>query len=251
MKTGKKIVALMLAVALFACCFMTGCKKNSDTLIVGTNAEFPPFEYLNDSAEVDGFDIALMQAIGDKLGMKVKIENMEFKGLIAALKTGKINCIAAGMTVTDERKENADFSDSYYTATQYILVPKGEKVKSMDDLKGKKIAVQEGTTGDFIATDDVENATVKRFKKGVDAVQELKNGRVDAVIIDSNPAQVFAKQFSDDIDLIKADFFEPEYYAIAVAKGDKELLEKINKALKELKEDGTYDKLVKKYIEEA
>lgn len=251
MKTSKKIIAMMLAVALFACCFMTGCKKNDNVLVVGTNAEFPPFEYLNDKAEVDGFDIALMKAIGENLGMEVKIENMEFKGLIAALKTGKINCIAAGMTVTDERKENADFSDSYYKASQYILAPKDAKITSMDDLKGMKIAVQEGTTGDFIATDDVENSTVKRFKKGVDAVQELKNGRVDCVIIDSNPAQVFAKQFDGEIELIKAKFFEPENYAIAVAKGDKELLNKINKALKELKADGTYDKLVKKYIEQA
>lgn len=249
MKTSKKIIAFVLATLLFSCCILTGCKKNDDVLVVGTNAEFPPFEYIDDAGEIDGFDIALMKEIGERLDMEVKIENMEFKGLIAALKTGKVNCIAAGMTVKEDRKENADFTDSYYTATQYILVPKGEKISSVKDLEGMTIAVQEGTTGDFIATDDIEGTTVKRFKKFVDAVQELKNGRADAVIIDSNPAKVFADQFEDDIDLITKKYFEPEEYAIAVAKGNTELCEKINKALAEIKADGTYDKLVEKYIE--
>ena len=222
---------------------------------VGTNAEFPPFEYIGDDGEPDGFDMAVIKAIGEAEGFDVKITNMEFKSLIASLSTGSLDAVIAGMTVTDERKQSVDFSDSYYTATQCIVVAKDSGIKSLADLNGKKIAVQEGTTGDLLCTpgedNDVitdENTEVKRFKKGTDAIVSLNNGGVDAVVIDKNPAENFVASNSDKLKLIEDDT-STEEYAIAVSKGDTELLEKINSGLAKIKEDGTFDKLVAEYIE--
>lgn len=219
-------------------------------LTVGTNAEFPPFEYVGDDGQPDGFDIALIKAIGDKLGVKVDVQNMEFDSLIASI-GNKIDVAIAGMTVTDERKQSVDFSDSYYDALQYVVVPKGSDIRTADDLKGKKIGVQLGTTGMFIAEDDIENSDVSSYNKAVDAVNDLVNGKVELVIIDKNPALVFAGKYPDDVEALDgAQFgFGVENYAIALPKGDAELLKAINGALDELKKDGTFDRLVSEYIE--
>lgn len=218
-------------------------------LTVGTNAEFPPFEYVDDNGEPDGFDIALIKAIGEKLGVTVEVENMEFEALVSAIGS-KIDLAIAGMTVTDERQESVDFSNPYYDALQYVIVPEGSEIASFDDLAGKTIGVQLGTTGDFIASDDVEGANVSQYNKGVDAVNDLLNGRVDCVIIDKNPAQVFEAQFSGQIKALDgAQFgFEVENYAIALPKGDAALAEQVNEALEEIKADGTFDQLVADYI---
>lgn len=218
-------------------------------LTVGTNAEFPPFEYVDDNGEPDGFDIALIKAIGEKLGVTVEVENMEFEALVSAIGS-KIDLAIAGMTVIDERQASVDFSNPYYDALQYVIVPEGSEIASFDDLAGKNIGVQLGTTGDFIASDDVEGANVSQYNKGVDAVNDLLNGRVDCVIIDKNPAQVFETQFSGQIKALDgAQFgFEVENYAIALPKGDAALAEQVNKALEEIKADGTFDQLVADYI---
>lgn len=219
-------------------------------LTVGTNAEFPPFEYVDDNGEPDGFDVALIKAIGEKLGVEVEVENMEFESLVAAIGS-KIDVAIAGMTVTDERKESVDFSDAYYDAVQYVIVPEGSDIASAADLAGKAIGVQLGTTGDFIATDDVEGSEVSRYNKAVDAVNDLINGRVDCVIIDKNPALVFESTFEGQVKAIPGEQFEfgVEEYAIAVPKGDAAMLSQVNKALEEIKADGTFDELVKQYIE--
>lgn len=218
-------------------------------LTVGTNAEFPPFEYVDDNGEPDGFDIALVKAIGEKLGVTVEVENMEFASLISSIGS-KIDVAIAGMTVTDERKESVDFSDSYYEAVQYVIIPEGSGIATADDLKNKAIGVQLGTTGDFIAS-DIEGASVSQYNKAVDAVNDLINGRVECVIIDKNPALVFEGKFEGQITAIDgAQFaFEPEQYAIAMLKGDTALAEQVNAALEEIKADGTFDELVKTYIE--
>ena len=214
-------------------------------LTAGTNAEFPPFEYVGDDGEADGF--------GEKLGVDVQVDNMEFASLVSSI-GNKIDVAIAGMTITDERKEAVDFSEPYYEAVQYVLLPEGSEIATAEDLKNKTIGVQLGTTGDFIAS-DIEGTTVNTYNKGVDAVNDLINGRVDCVIIDKNPALVFESKFQDDGSKITAvdgaQFeFEPEYYAIAVPKGDTALVDAINKAIEELKADGTFDELVKTYIEE-
>jgi len=248
----KKIIAFVLT-AVLCMSVLTACGGQSstleeNTLIVGTNAEFPPFEYIGDNGEPGGFDIALIKAIGQKLGMEVRIENMEFVSLVAAI-GNKIDASIAGMTVTPEREEVIDFSDTYYEAVQSVIVPAGSSIATAADLENKTIGVQMGTTGNIIA-DEIPGATVNAYNKGVDAVNDLLNGRVDLVIIDTNPAAVFASKFEGQVVALDgAQFeFEPEYYAIALPKGS-ELVEKVNKALAELKEDGTFDALVAQYIE--
>lgn len=217
-------------------------------LTVGTNAEFPPFEYVDDNGEADGFDMALCKAIGEKLGVEVKIENMEFASLVSSIGS-KIDIAAAGMTVTDERKESVDFSNPYYEAVQYVIIPADSDIETADDLKDKTIGVQLGTTGDFIAEEYTSN--VAQYNKAVDAVNDLVNGKVDLVIIDKNPALVFESKFEGKVKAIEgAQFgFETEEYAIALPKGDTALADAINGAIDELKADGTFDELVKTYIE--
>ena len=219
-------------------------------LTVGTNAEFPPFEYVDDNGEPDGFDIALIKAIGEKLGVEVEVENMEFASLVSSIGS-KIDVSIAGMTVTDERKESVDFSDSYYEAVQYVILPTDSEIATAEDLVGKTIGVQLGTTGDFIASDDIEDTTVQQYNKAVDAVNDLLNGRVDCVIIDKNPALVFESRFEGQVVAVDGAQFEfgTEEYAIALPKGDTVLADKINAALAEIKADGTFDELVKTYIE--
>lgn len=245
----KKLVSVLL-VAMLMVSVLVGCGsgKDENVLRVGTNAEFPPFEYVGDDGEPDGFDIALIKAIGEKIGYEVVVENMEFASLVGAIGT-KIDVAIAGMTIDEERLQSVDFSDSYYDAIQYVIVPEGSDIKTAADLEGKKIGVQLGTTGDY-AVEEIEGATAAQYNKGVDAVNDLINGRVECVIIDKNPALVFASQY-EGIEALPGDQFDfaVEKYAIALPKGDTELANKINNALKELKEDGTYDKLVKEYIE--
>ncbi len=249
----KKFLAMLLAVVMCMAC-MTACGGNEaasgdNVLVVGTNAEFPPFEYIGDDGNPDGFDIALIKEIGKKLGMEVKIENMEFGSLVAAIGS-KIDASIAGMTITEERLQSVDFSDPYYDAYQYVIVPIDSTIATFDDLKGKNIGCQLGTTGFYIADEDIESANAIGYNKGVDAVNDLINGRVDLVIIDKNPAMVFGEKFSDKVKVLDgAQFgFEMEQYAIALPKGS-ELVGKVNDALKELKADGTFDALVSKYIE--
>ncbi len=219
-------------------------------LTVGTNAEFPPFEYVGDDGEPDGFDIALIKAIGEKLGVEVQVENMEFDSLVASIGS-KVDVSIAGMTVTEERQQSVDFSDSYYEAVQYVILPEGSEIATAADLEGKAIGVQLGTTGDFIASDDIADAQVSQYNKGMDAVNDLINGKVDCVIIDKNPALVFASKFEGQLTAVDgAEFgFEPEEYAIAIPKGDAALVAQINTALAEIKTDGTFDELVETYIE--
>lgn len=218
-------------------------------LTVGTNAEFPPFEYVDDNGECDGFDMALIRAIGEKLGVEVVVENMEFASLVSSIGS-KIDVVIAGMTVTEERQQSVDFSDSYYDAVQYVIIPADSEIAAAEDLKNKTIGVQLGTTGDLIAT-DIEGTTVSAYNKTVDAVNDLINGKVDCVIIDKNPALVFESKFEGQVTAVDgAQFdFEVENYAIALPKGDTVLAEQINAALEEIKADGTFDELVAAYIE--
>ncbi len=205
-----------------------------DVIVVGTNAEFPPFEYmLDDGVTPDGFDMALIKEIGKKLGKQVKIENMDFDSVLAAI-GNKVDIAIAGLTVDEERLLQVDFSDTYFTAVQSIIVRENDdRIKSADDLKGKKIGVQLGTTGDYIATDDIEGATVERYKKAITAVLDLVNNRVDAVLIDSATAEALSKA-NKGTKVIKGDF-DPEYYAIAIPKGDKALQDAINTLLLRLR----------------
>lgn len=258
MKNLKKIAALVLTaalvVALAACGSSKGTtsdvaskgKSDSSTLVMGTNASFPPYEFVDDDGNVAGIDAEIAQAIADKLGMKLEIKDMEFDSLIPAVKGNSIDVVLAGMTVTDERKQSVDFSDSYSTGVQVVIVKEGSDIKTVDDLKGKKIGVQAGTTGDAYCTDDFGAENVKQYQNGSLAVAALVNGQVDCVVIDNEPAKNYVAA-NTGLKILDTEYVT-EDYAIAVSKDNKDLLNKINKALAELKEEGKVDEIVGKYI---
>ena len=218
--------------------------KKGDELIMATNAYFEPYEYYEGDAVV-GIDAEIAQAIADKMGMTLKIEDMEFDSIIAAVNSGKAHIGVAGMTVTEDRLENVDFSDSYTTATQVIIVQEGSEIAGADDLEGKKVGVQLGTTGDIFAA-DIKDVQLEQYNKGMDAVQALANGMIDAVIIDNEPAKQFVAK-AEGLTILEEEFVTEEY-AIAVAKGNEELLDDINKALDAIIADGTVKGIVDKYI---
>lgn len=246
----KKIIALLLATAM---CVMTltACGSSKETmkegvLVVGTNLAFPPFEMVDDNGNPDGFDVKLIEAIADKMGLKVEWQDMEFGALVAAIGT-KIDASIAAMTITDERKKTVDFSTPYYTAVQYVVLPENSDIKTAEDLKNKTIGVQLGTTGDY-AAQEIEGATVSAYDKAVYAVNDLLNGKVDCVIVDQGPATVFQNNNPGLVAVSGVEFdFATEDYGIALPKGSP-LVEKVNKALEEVIADGTYDKLFNEYL---
>lgn len=255
MMNMKKLISTLLIAACVFSLAACGSKKEeteskeesgkeSDTLVMATNAEFPPYEYY-EGDEVVGIDAEIAQAIADELGMTLKIEDMAFDSIIPAVTSGKADFGAAGMTVTEDRKKNVDFTDTYATATQVIIVKEDSDIAGPDDLVGKKIGVQLGTTGDIYAG-DIEDAEVEQYNKGFEAVQALTQGKIDAVVIDGEPAKEFVAQ-AEGLKILDEAFTEEEY-AIAVAKGNDDLREKINDALAKLKESGKIDEIVAKYI---
>ena len=219
--------------------------RSNGTLVMATNAEFEPYEY-HEGDDIVGIDADIAQAICDKLGYELKIEDMEFDSILPAVQSGKADFGAAGMTVTEDRATQVDFSDSYYTGVQVIIVTDDSDITEPDDLKGKKIGVQQGTTGDIYSTDDFGDDNVERFNKGMEAVQALQQGKIDAVIIDNQPAKTFVEE-NEGLKILETSYVE-EDYALAIKKGNDDLVKKVNDAIKELKEDGTFDKIVAKYI---
>ena len=212
---------------------------------MATNANFPPYEY-HEGDDITGIDVEIAQAIADKLGVELKVEDMDFGAIIDAVASGKADMGLAGMTVRPDRLENVNFSDTYTTAEQVIIVKDGSDIAEADDLADKSVGVQENTTGDMYVSEDYPDADVQRYKNGADAVQALAQGKVDAVVIDNEPAKVFVAENEGLVILESA--YAVEEYAIAIAKDNDELLEKVNKALGELKEDGSLQKIIDKYI---
>ena len=265
----KKVIALVLAaLMLFAFVACNGSKDDSTTassdassssdaaekktLVMATNATFPPYEY-KDGDSFAGIDIEIAEKLAEKLGMTLEIKDVEFGSIVGGVQTGKFDIGMAGMTVTEERLKSVNFSDSYATTKQVVIVKEDSAIKSLDGLKGDgsmKFGVQQDTTGDILASDTVENGgygeeNVTRYKAATDTVQALKTGKVDAVIIDEAPAKSFVKS-TDGLKILDGTWLT-ENYAIAIAKENTELLEKVNAALKELTEDGTVKSIIDKY----
>ncbi|MBQ3437272.1 MAG: basic amino acid ABC transporter substrate-binding protein [Fusobacterium sp.] len=239
----KKLVKLLSVLIVSVSVSISAIAKQ--IVVVGTNAEFAPFEYL-DKNEIVGFDIDLLNAISKETGIEFQIKDMAFDGLLPALQMKKIDMVIAGMTTTPEREKTVLFSKPYFTAKQ-VVITKGEDktLKSFDDLAGKKVGVILGFTGDAVVT-EIKGAKVERFNAAYAAIMALNQGKIDAVVLDSEPAKKYianAKQLM--IANIPA---EEEDYAIAVRKTDKELIEKINTAVEKLKTNGTYDEILKKYF---
>ena len=239
----KKLVTVLLTAACL--CVLTACgSKDDGKLVMATNAEFPPYEYHEGDAIV-GIDAEIAQAIADDLGMELQIEDMAFDSIIAAVQSGKANVGIAGMTVTEDRLANVSFSNPYTQAAQVIIVNSDSEVASPDDLENKTIGVQLGTTGDIYAG-DIAGATIERYNKGFEAIQALTQNKLDAVIIDREPAKVFVSE-NEGLVLLDEEF-TVEDYAIAVAKDNTELLDKINASLAKLQESGKLQEIIDKYI---
>lgn len=214
-------------------------------LIMATNAYFPPYEYYEGS-EIVGIDAEIAEAIGEKLGLEVEIQDMEFDSIITAVSTGKADIGLAGMTVTPEREKNINFSDTYATGIQSVIVREDSDIQTIDDLQGKKIGVQLSTTGDIKASEQFGEENVEKFNKGNDAVMALSQGKIDAVIIDNQPALSYVAS-TDGLKILDTQYAEEEY-AACIAKGNDALLDAVNGALAELKEDGTIQSILDKYI---
>ncbi len=215
-------------------------------LIMSTNAAFPPYEMTTDSGEFEGIDIETAQAIADKLGLELQIDDMDFDAALLAVQQGKADMVMAGVTVTDERQNVMDFTDSYATGIQSIIVKEDSDIASVDDLAGKKIGTQRGTTGYLYCSDDFGDENVVAYDNGLTAVQMLNNGQVDCVVIDNAPAKEFIAA-NPGLKLLDTAYVE-ESYAIGVGKGNTELKDAINAALEDLKADGTLQTIVDKYI---
>ena len=226
--------------------------QQGGTLTFGTNAEFPPFEFVASNGVIDqydGIDMAIAKQIAEENGMTAAIENMEFDSLIIALSNGQLDAVIAGMTITDERLESVDFSIPYYTATQVMIVKKDSDIAAASDMADKKICVIQGYTGETCVQE--MGYPYEAFKKGTEAVLELVNGKCDVVVIDSATAQKYVSD-NEGLKIIEdASAFESEEYAIAVQKGNKELLDMINKSIETKLADGTISALSAQYIDES
>lgn len=263
----KKLLALLMAVTMvFALAACGGSSKDSgDTateegglktvaageLHMATNAAFPPYEMVSDSGDFEGIDVEIASAIAEKLGLTLVVDDMDFSSVITSVQTGKEDMAMAGLTVTEERKQNIDFTDSYSTGIQVVIVTEDSDIASIDDLEGKQIGCQEATTGYIYCSDTPENGgygedMVTPFPNGANAVEALKTGKVDCVVIDSQPAQEFVAQ-NEGLKILDTEF-AVEDYAIGVSKENTELRDAINGALKELISDGTVQGILDKYI---
>ena len=214
-------------------------------LTMATNATFPPYEMTTDAGTIEGIDVDTAQAIAEKLGLELQIDDMDFDAALLSVQQGKADIAMAGITVTDERMAVMSFSDSYATGIQSIIVPNDSDIASPDDLAGKKIGTQRGTTGYIYCSDDFGDENVVAYDDGLTAVQALNNGQVDAVVIDNAPAQEFVAA-NPGLKVLDTSYAE-EDYAIGLAKGSA-LEDAVNAALEELKADGTLQSIVDKYI---
>ena len=220
-------------------------------LHMATNAAFPPYEMIADDGSFEGIDVEIAGAIAEKLGLTLVVDDMDFGSIITAVQTGKEDIAMAGLTVTDERKENVDFTDSYATGVQVVIVKEDSDITSIDDLEGKQIGCQESTTGYIYCSDTPENGgygeeNVTAFPNGANAVQALISGKVDCVVIDSQPAQEYVKQ-NEGLKILETEFVT-EDYAIGISKDNTALRDAVNGALKELIDNGTVQSIIDKYI---
>ena len=250
MKKLTKLVALVLATLMltFALTACGGSSSNDGTIKFGTNAEFPPFEFVTANGvigEFDGIDMAIAKQIAEDNGKTAVIENMEFDSLLLALENGQVDAVIAGMTITEEKKDAVDFSKPYYTATQVMIVKEDSKITKAADMADKKIVVIQGYTGETC----VKNMGYKyeAFKKGTEAILELVNNKCDVVVIDSSTAQKFIGE-NEGLKIVEdAEVFASEEYGVAIKKGNAELLAAVNAKIEAMLADGSIDDICTKY----
>jgi ABC-type amino acid transport substrate-binding protein len=278
----KKITALILAIVLIFSCTACSVTVKTDTstvsvnadssaassktdssavtvktvssgeLHMATNASFPPYEMVADDGSYEGIDVEIATKIAEKLGLKLVVDDMDFTSVITSVQSGKEDIAMAGLTVNEERKKNIDFTDSYATGVQVVIVPEDSDITSIDDLSNNKmIGCQEGTTGYIYCSDTVENGGfgedhVTAYSNGATAIQALLSNSVDAVVIDSEPAKAYVAE-NKGLKILDTNYVS-EDYAIGVSKDNTDLLNAVNGALKELIADGTVKSIINKYI---
>ena len=245
---------------------LVACGKKSNKLVVGTNAAFPPFEYKDENGKITGFDMDLIKAYGEYVGKEVEIKDMEFDATLTSASKGKIDIAIAGITKNEKREKTLSFSDGYYSSNQVVVYKQGTELAgtlstltAADDivaaLQGKKIGVQRATTGQFYVEGDADwgfdgitNAECKPYDNGGLAIKDLNDGKIDAVILDEAPAKnIVKKNYSSTLAIVNTALTEEEY-AIAVKKGNTELVKSLNDFIKTIKDNGEYNKLLEKYF---
>ncbi len=258
----KKLLAVVLTVAMVFAFTACGGGSSEDenslstvetgVLHMATNAAFPPYEMTDDEGGFEGIDVEIAEKIAEKLGLELQVDDMDFSSVLTSVQGGKADIAMAGLTVTPERQENVDFTESYATGVQVVIVPEDSDIKTVDDLADDKmIGTQEGTTGYIYCSDTPENGGygedhVIAYTNGATAIQALLAGKVNAVVIDSQPAKEFVAA-NDGLKILETEYVT-EDYAIGISKDNPELLEAVNNALKELIDDGTVQEILDKYI---
>jgi polar amino acid transport system substrate-binding protein len=216
-------------------------------LHMATNAAFPPYEMISDDGGFEGIDVEIATEIANKLGLELVVDDMEFGSVITSVQSGKSDIAMAGLTVTEERKQNVDFTESYATGIQVIIVPEDSDILTVDDLANDKmIGVQDGTTGYIYCSDDYGEDHVTSYTNGAMAIEALKGGKVDAVVIDNEPAKAFVAA-NEGLKILDTEYIV-ENYAIGISKDNSGLRDAVNNALTELIADGTVQQIVDKYI---
>lgn len=244
----KKLFALLAAMVMLCCCAFA----SAETLLYATNPEYPPFESMDDNNQVVGYDVDLITAIGEKIGIEFVAEPMAFDAVVSSVQTNPNMIGLSGISITDERKLSVNFSDGYIDAGLVVVMKADAGFKTMDDLKGKLIGVQQGTTSDFKAEEITGQDNVMRYATFIDAMLSLQGNKVDAVIVDAPVGQAILASMNDDSMVITdIDLGAADWYGIAVNKQNTELLDKINAALAELKAEGYLDTLAAKYFGSA
>lgn len=256
----KKVASLFLA-GVIGATMLVGCNsgstldaiKEKGKIVMYTNAAFPPFEYMEGDT-VAGVDADIAAEIANDLDVELEIVNIEFDSALLAVQNGKADFVAAGVTVNEERKRVMDFTDTYAQSVQYLVMSEDKNYETASDLEGLSIGVQEGTTGDFVSTDDITDSQVSRFRSALEATMDMKTGRLDVVMIDKLPAENIVS-VNDGLKCVEFKYDDgtntDEEYAIGVKKGNTALLEAINKTIARLKSEGKIDEFIKKHTLEA
>lgn len=255
----KKVAGLILSSFLILTLVITGCASketgadhaSDDVVVVGTDAQFPPFEKQEGDGSITGFDADVLAAVAKAGGFKADLQHTGWDPMFDGIDRGKLDAGIAAIAINDERKQKYDFTDSYFEATQVILVPADSAIQSLSELKGKNIGVQSATTGEMVVQDAFGKTYqgIKGFDDLPSAVEDLKLGRLDAVVADNAVVMEYVKKLgSDKFKIVEDPSIAKEQYGIIVKKGNKELLDKLNAGLKKIREDGTYDKIYEKYF---
>ncbi|MFT4301008.1 MAG: basic amino acid ABC transporter substrate-binding protein [Desulfovibrio sp.] len=239
-----------LTLTLLTLALLCGQAVAAEKYIVATDCTWPPMEFLDENKQPVGFDVDFITEVGKAAGFEVDVRNIAWDGIFGGVATGQYDIVAAATTITPERQKQFDFSDPYYEVAQAVVLPAGQSIKSLEDLKGKKVGGQIGTTGVFVIRKSGVPVDLKEYDDVGLAIQDMLGGRLDAVICDDPVAMYYANKKADTAGKLNLSFKtdEKEYYGFTVRKGRKDLVEKLNKGIKEVKASGVEAKLLDKWM---